>query len=112
MKPGNAAEADSGINVKDTHLVAENVTMADFAKELARNHDIGKAVVDRTGLSGRFKFELDWLPERLASSPESIADDRSPILIALKRQLGLNLESATIPVATIVIDRAQKPDAN
>jgi uncharacterized protein (TIGR03435 family) len=94
------------------HLVAQDVTMEAFAKHLSGNRDVGKLVVDRTGLSGGFDFELDWMPERSGFSPEPSTDDRPSIFTALQGQLGLKLESAKIPVFTIVIDRAEKPGDN
>ena len=56
--------------------------MEAFAKSLSRNRDIGELVVDKTGLTGAFTFELDWMPER--SDPSS--DDRPSILTALQQQ--------------------------
>jgi bla regulator protein BlaR1 len=95
------------IRTRDTHLIAENVSMEEFAKDLKRI--VGKLVADKTGLSGYFKFELDWTPERPGSSAESSSDDRPSIFTALQERLGLRLESAKIPVSAIVVDRAEKP---
>jgi uncharacterized protein (TIGR03435 family) len=95
---------------RDGHLIAENVTMEAFAKDLSRI--VGSLVVDRTGLSGYFKFELDWSPEQTLSNPEPSSDDHPSIFAVLQQQLGLKLESAKIPVSAIVIDRAEKPSAN
>ena len=100
------------MHTQKTHLVAEDVTMQAFAEGLSRNHDVGKLVVDKTGLSGKFKFELDWIPERIRISGEPSTDDRPSIFTALERQLGLKLESAKIPVSAIVVDRAEKPGEN
>jgi uncharacterized protein (TIGR03435 family) len=104
-----------GLKIRTTrnaHLIAESVTMEAFAKDLSHNPDVGKLVVDKTGLSGRFKFELDWMPERLRSSPESSSDDRPSIFTALQEHLGLKLESAKIPTSAIVIDHAERPSGN
>jgi uncharacterized protein (TIGR03435 family) len=65
-------------------------------------------VVDKTGLTGGFNFELDWMPERL----ESTSDDRTSIFTALHEQLGLKLESAKVSALIVVVDRAEKPDSN
>ncbi|HEV1287837.1 MAG TPA: TIGR03435 family protein [Bryobacteraceae bacterium] len=97
---------------KNTHLIAQSATMEAFAKDLSRNRDVGKLVVDKTSLPGRFKFELDWAPERAASSAEPSSDDRPSIFAALQQQLGLKLESAKIPVSALAIDHAEKPSDN
>jgi bla regulator protein BlaR1 len=97
---------------KNAHLIAQNVTMEAFAKDLSRNRDVGKPVVDRTGLSGNFKFELDWMPVPLVPTPESPSDDRPSIFTALQERLGLKLESAKIPTSAIVIDHVERPSGN
>ena len=107
-----SGEEGTKIHTRNTHLTAENVTMEAFAKDLSRNRDVGKLVVDKTGLSGRFKFELDWAPERLVSSQEASSDDRPSIFTALQTQLGMRLESSKVPVLAIIVDRAEKPGDN
>jgi uncharacterized protein (TIGR03435 family) len=48
---------------------------------LSRNRDVGKLVVDKADLAGRFKFELEWKPERTGPTApqEPPSDDRPPI---------------------------------
>jgi uncharacterized protein (TIGR03435 family) len=104
----NGSHADSN----NTHLIAKNVGMEAFARRLSRNRDIGKLVVDKTGLTGGFNFELDWMPERLESRPESTSNDRTSIFTALQEQLGLKLESAKVSTLALVVDHAEKPDGN
>jgi uncharacterized protein (TIGR03435 family) len=64
-------------------------------KRLSRNRDVGKLVADKTGLTGGFNFELDWMPERLESS----SDDRMSIFTALagaaRPQIGIREGSDT-----------------
>ena len=84
--------------------------MAAFAKGL--NHFVGSPVIDQTGLSGYFKFELDWAPEQSPSNPEPSTDDRPSFFAAVQQQLGLRLESTKIPVSAITIDHVEKPSAN
>jgi uncharacterized protein (TIGR03435 family) len=98
----------SHTNSNNTHLTAKNVTMEAFARSLTSNRDIGKLVVDKTGLTGGFNFQLDWMPERLESS----SDDRTSIFTALQEQLGLKLESAKVTTLAVVVDRAEKPESN
>ena len=101
-----------GIKIRSvgTHLIAQNVTMEAFAKDL--NRIVGSLVVDRTGLAGYFKFELDWAPEQTPSNPEPSSDDRPSIFTALQQRLGLRLESAKLPISAIVIDHVERPSQN
>ncbi|HEV2688630.1 MAG TPA: TIGR03435 family protein [Bryobacteraceae bacterium] len=112
MHPAKPDAQNSSMNSQNTRLIAENVTMGAFAKQLSRDRDIGKLVVDKTGLTGGFSFELDWARERLESRPEQPAEDHPSIFTALQEQLGLKLESAKVPISAIVIDRAEKPVGN
>jgi uncharacterized protein (TIGR03435 family) len=104
----------SKMHTRNAHLLAEGVTMEDLAKYLSRSRDVGKLVVDKTGLPGRFKFELEWKPERTGPTApqEPASDDRAPIFTALQTSLGLKLQSAKIPISQIIIDRAEKPGEN
>jgi uncharacterized protein (TIGR03435 family) len=87
---------------------------------------VRRVVVDRTGLTGRFDFELIWTPDQLplADSPNRIAvggveidltgganvdPNGAALLTALREQLGLKLESARGPVEVFVIDRVERP---
>jgi uncharacterized protein (TIGR03435 family) len=74
----------------------------------------GRLVVDKTGLSGRFAFNLAWTPEQMptAAPPPGIPpiDPNGPSLFtALQEQLGLKLESAKGPVEVLVIDSVERP---
>jgi uncharacterized protein (TIGR03435 family) len=112
MKPSGAGGQSSEMHTNNTHLTARNVTMEAFAKYLSRVHDAGRLVVDKTGLSGGFDFELNWMPEQRETKPEGALDDRPSLFTALQEQLGLKLESAKVPVSAIVIERAEKPAAD
>jgi uncharacterized protein (TIGR03435 family) len=106
-------EKDSSTHSTGAHLTAQNVTMEALAKRLSRMPDIGSVVVDKTGLSGGFDFELDWMPGLLKPGADSAADDDRPsIFSALQGQLGLRLESGKVPIQAIVIDRAERPSGN
>jgi uncharacterized protein (TIGR03435 family) len=75
-------------------------------------------VVDQTGLGGYYDFTLEWTPPPLLQggpeTPEpSVFATGSPDLIgALRKQLGLNLESRKAPVEVFVIDHVEKPSEN
>ena len=63
----------------------------------------GRPVFDRTGLTGRFDFTLNWAPEG------STDTDAPSIFTALQEQLGLKLQPARGAVDVLVIDSAERP---
>jgi uncharacterized protein (TIGR03435 family) len=86
---------------------------------------LGRTVIDRTGLKGNFDFKLTWTPDPGQSAgppgggPPPGADAPPPpdpngpsIFTALQEQLGLRLESQKGPVEMLVIDRVEKPSEN
>jgi len=75
-----------------------------------------KMVVNGTDLSGLYDFTLSWAPgenefEQPSGLPvRSSAENAGPSLVtALQEQLGLKLESHTVPVDIIVIDNVEQP---
>jgi uncharacterized protein (TIGR03435 family) len=99
-------------------LVGNAVTMALFTKMLSQRLD--HTIIDRTNLTGRFDLRLQWTPGvgetpfDPGGNPLSPAADTSgpSIFAALQEQLGLELKSTKGPVEVLVIDHAEKPDAN
>ena len=91
---------------------------------------IGRTVVDMTGLDGLYDFELTFSSEGLQSpfargplapAPSAVAAGASalpaaadpvPSLFASIQQLGLKLESTKGPAEVLVIDSVQKPTEN
>lgn len=81
-----------------------------------------RPVVDKTGLTGKYDFVLEWTPEAGADARAQGFGDgvTSPapapggptIFTALQEQLGLRLESQKGSVQNIVIDRAEKLSEN
>ena len=74
---------------------------------------LDRPVVDHTGLSGRYDFDLEWTPDESQfgglgrkETPESTKPD---LFTAIQQQLGLRLEATKGPIATLVIDRAERP---
>lgn len=100
------------------HLTAGNMTMEEFAMGLQGNV-LDRPVIDRTGLSGRFDFTLDWTPDEFqapgpgARTPTPDSGATFPNLFtAVKDQLGLKLESTKGAVEIFIIDRVEKPSGN
>ena len=72
-----------------------------------------RMVVDRTGLTGSWDFELNFAPEQRGGPPGAdvpAADPNAPsFFTAVQEQLGLKLESTKGPVEVLVIDGIERP---
>ncbi len=76
---------------------------------------LDKPVVDRTGLTGRYDFDLRFAPDEslfggLFKAPEN--STKPGLFAALQEQLGLRLDATRGIVSTLVIDRIERPSAN
>jgi uncharacterized protein (TIGR03435 family) len=92
-------------------------TVGLLAEELSKR--LGRVVIDKTGIQGRYDILLNWTPDDGAGAPSnggsgiSAATDCGPsIFTAIQEQLGLKLESQKGPVQVLVIDRIDMPSAN
>jgi len=86
-----------------------------LAWALSESKDIDRVVVDKTGLSGIYDFNLEWTPEGKAKrlGDEEAASDFGPsIFTAIEQQLGLRLQSQKGPVEILVIDHVERPSEN
>jgi len=97
----------AGIQSAAGQLTATQSTMANLVYVLSRR--LREPVVDRTGLNGRYDFELTWT--EVGTAGDAAADAPS-IFTALQEQLGLKLDSVRGPVETLVVDRAERPSAD
>jgi uncharacterized protein (TIGR03435 family) len=93
-------------NTKGYHLTA-----ADLAGSLSLF--LGRFVLDKTGLIGKYDISLQWTTERIQlQSPAGAAESSPSIFTALQEQLGLKLEASKGPVKTLVIDHVERPSEN
>jgi uncharacterized protein (TIGR03435 family) len=85
-----------------------NMSMGEFAPD--RGYFVGRPAVDRTGLTGRYDFQLKWT----ADESKAPTDGSAPpgMFTAIQEQLGLKLEPAKAPVEVLVVDAVQRPGAN
>jgi uncharacterized protein (TIGR03435 family) len=90
-------------------ITAGNRTMQDLLGPLQAM--TGRPVIDRTGLTGAFDFDLQWTsgPVAPAAGPAAPPDDGPSIFVALREQLGLGLESNRAPFNVVVVDTVQRP---
>ena len=77
--------------------------------------DLGRPAMDRTGLSGRYDFVIEWAPGTggAAADAGALPDLPGPTnLQALRDELGLKVESTTGAVKIPIVDRVERPTEN
>jgi uncharacterized protein (TIGR03435 family) len=104
-----------GFGVGPSNIRVNNATMDEFANLLS--HVVGRPVVDRTGIAGRYDCLLRFMPSaaELAQLPKSDLppEDAAPdVYAAIERQGGLHLESTKAPVDFVLIDKVETPSGN
>ena len=87
-----------------------------FVGSLETRLNVGRPIVDKTGLSGQFDITLEWnpdvtrVPEGVSSAPTFAELQAPPVLFtAVREQLGLKLESDTAAMDVLVIDSVNRP---
>jgi bla regulator protein blaR1 len=93
---------------------ARGVSMQTFAENLpvTPDTDLGRPVVDQTGLVGNFDFLLKYSPQPRDGVKLEPDDFEAAFLEALKDQLGIKLNSVNAPVDLFVIDHIEEPTPN
>jgi bla regulator protein blaR1 len=105
-------------------LTGQGVPIENLVHMLSQQ--LGRDVLDQTGLKGKYDFTLQWTPDQSqrgmfggpkggAPGPDSPPppDPNGPsIFTALQEQLGLKLESTKGPVEILIIDHVEKPSEN
>jgi len=96
-------------------LPGRNATIGDFTS-LMQRAILDRPVVDRTGLTGRYDFDLEWAPDETQFDGDvpaaSAAAPSPPLFEALEQELGLRLVATKGLVAALVVDAAERPSAN
>ncbi len=97
-------------------MTAKNTSMREFTG-IMQFSVLDRPVLDRTGLSDKFDFELNWTPDetQLGGRGANAADApnaRPGLFTAIQEQLGLKLDGMKTPVEVLTIDRAEKPSEN
>ena len=82
--------------------------------------ETGKPVVDRTGLTGLYDFEIYWVSQRPGMPATTTPSDTGvpvpqdpgiDLFTALRRELGLKLEAQVVPVPVLVVEHADRMPA-
>lgn len=102
-------------------FTGQGIPLASLANQLSQQ--LHRTVVDKTGLTGKYDFALQWTddqsdsmfkgadgaPQRAEPAPDASGPS---IFTALQEQVGLKLQSTKGPVETIVIDHVEMPSEN
>jgi len=93
-QPQPCTNAKTGVG----SLALRGMPFDQFVPFLSSN--VGRVVLDHTGLDGRYDIELTWTPEQrvqnpaAAGAPRAVDPDAVSIFTALQEQTGLRLSSA------------------
>lgn len=102
----------SSVSDNQGNITATDSTVGALVSDLDRLSELdGRLIVDKTGLTGRYDFTLEWEPRHLNEAADEEATGPS-LFDALKKQLGLRLEPARAPLPIVVIDALARPTAN
>jgi uncharacterized protein (TIGR03435 family) len=115
MQESTVDEGHRSMSMGRGRIVFKGSDMAALVVQLSQQ--LGRTVVDKTGLTANYDFTLNWTPETPAGpdGPKDPpgADPNGPTLFtALQETLGLKLESAKGPVQVLVIGSVEKPAEN
>ena len=94
-----------GTSINNRVVRATAVEMASLSVTLAAF--VGRTVIDRTGLSGRYDAQLSWTSDPRGGA--AAGDDGPSIFTAVQEQLGLKLEAQRGPVDVVVVRRLERP---
>jgi uncharacterized protein (TIGR03435 family) len=95
-------------------LEAKHADMISLANTLPRL--VGRPVVDLTGLTGRYDFDLEFSRDDVngmalptpSGAPAPPATEFGTSIFASVQRVGLKLESQRLPLDTIVVDKGEK----
>ncbi len=110
-----SARSGGGVQMSMGMIAAHQCTIPYFLSMLSRQ--LGRTVIDRTGLTGNYDFTLRWAPDNGVTTASNGSDGAQPdtlpsIFTAVQEQLGLKLESTKVPASVLVIDHLERPTQN
>jgi uncharacterized protein (TIGR03435 family) len=109
-KPGLNPGLSTAIGDSAGRMIGNGTTLQGIADGLAIF--LGRPVVDKTGVSGYYKFDIHWIAERASGAPTAPglgAEGIALLMTELRDQLGLRLVSAKGTQQVWVVDQVEKP---
>lgn len=124
MGPGGRPGGAGIMRMQPGELMAQANPIGNLVRQLS--FQFGATVVDKTGLTGKYDFDLKWAPDEGEGLMPRAPDGSQPgtnnpapppttgpsLFTALEEQLGLKLESQKEPADVIVIDHIEQPSPN
>ncbi len=104
-----------GINIGPYNSRSLNGTMEQLARSLSiPGFQLGRPVVDRTGLTGQYKVDLigDFARGLQVEAENDFKEVGPSIFDALQEQVGLKLEPAKGSIPYVVVDHVEPPTEN
>jgi len=99
------------INLASNRMQGHAVSLSGLTRTLGSL--LGRTVVDKTGLTAAYDFNLEWNSDSTPLAGPTTADTSRPsIFTAVEEQLGLKLQSARGVVEALVIDGIHRPSGN
>ena len=127
MKPAEGSGPGGGMSMSlrgpgmPMTTASERASMTNIISFLSGR--LGRAIQDKTGLTGNYQFSLNWTPGEgesgglmgamLQPPPGAAGNSASEpgvsLFTALREQMGLRLEASKVMLDVFVIDSAEKP---
>jgi uncharacterized protein (TIGR03435 family) len=109
MKPRMAGDGGEStrLTFQGTKATGRRVSAKVLAEEL-QAMALDRPVLDKTGLTGDFDFNLSWRPGDSAAGDPNDPD----IFTAVQEQLGLKLEPQRAQAEAIIVAAAERPSGN
>lgn len=107
MKPATGDLEHGEMTFNRGHLSGKDVPLPFLASLLEIPAE--RTVLDKTGVPGRFDFDLHFDPHDSTSNTETNDPD---FFTAVQEQLGLKLQSAHAAVPVLVVDHVDPPTSN
>lgn len=106
-------------------LAGQGVSIA-FLVQMLSQQQLGRHVLDKTGLPGKYDFTLQWTPDMNQGARLKAFDDGQSgtggtpplensgpsLFTAIQEQLGLKLQPEKDPVPLLVVDHIERPSEN
>jgi uncharacterized protein (TIGR03435 family) len=93
------------------HEGGRNLTMAQITGTFSGMGNLGRPVVDHTGLTGTYDWVMEFIDEREGHEVPPDAEGLN-FAQALEKQVGMKLVSTKAAVSILIVDHVERPSGN